>query len=62
MSKETATTIEMSACGNEFMRIFQDYQRRQNDDPNFDPRTALYDLYADLDYLCNKTKLNLFNQ
>ena len=58
----TKTTIEMAACGNEFMRIMRDYQERQNDDPNFDPRTQIYDLYADLDYLCNKTKLNLFNQ
>lgn len=62
MNKETATMIEVTACGNEFMRIMQDYQQRQNEDPNFDPRTAIYDLYDDLDYLCNKTKLNLFNQ
>ena len=55
------TMSELAECGNEFMRIFQDYQRRQNEDPNFDVHTELYDLYSDLDYLCNRTKLNLLN-
>jgi len=35
----------------EFMNIMGDYLARQQDDPNFDPRTALYDLYDDLVYL-----------
>ena len=32
----------------EFMDIMQDYLARQQDDPNFDPRTQIYDLYDDL--------------
>jgi hypothetical protein len=32
----------------EFMNIMGDYLARQEDDPNFDPRTEIYDLYADL--------------
>lgn len=31
-----------------FMGIMRDYQECQDDDPNFDPRTAIYDLYDDL--------------
>jgi hypothetical protein len=33
---------------NEFMNIMGDYLSRQQDDPNFDPRTQIYDLYDDL--------------
>lgn len=46
----------------QFMEIMTDYQQRQNEDPNFDPLTELYDLYTDLDDLCNQTKLNLIQQ
>jgi len=59
---DTATMIELAACGGQFMDIMQDYQECQRDNPNFDPRQALYDLYTDLDYLCNRTKLNLSEQ
>ena len=34
-----------------FMGIMRDYMERQNDDPNFDPRTQIYDLYDDLCHL-----------
>jgi len=56
---DTATMIELAACGGQFMDILQNYQKRQNEEPNFDPQTEIYDLYTDLDYLCNKTKLNI---
>lgn len=59
---DTATTIEMAACGNEFMRIMQDYQERQNDDPNFDPRTEIYDLYDNMVHLYESKLFKLFNQ
>ena len=32
----------------EFMSIMGDYLARQEDDPNFDPSTEIYDLYEDL--------------
>lgn len=40
--------VEMAVAGRQFMDIMDDYQARQKDDPNFDPRTQIYDLYADL--------------
>lgn len=40
--------IDKAAIGEDFMDIMEDYMERQNDDPNFDPRTQLYDLYDDL--------------
>ena len=51
----------MAECGNKFMRIMQDYQERQNDDPNFDPRTQIYDLYEDMVYLYESNLFKLFN-
>ena len=30
------------------MALMRDYMERQNDDPNFDERTEIYDLYDDL--------------
>ena len=56
---DTATMIELAACGNEFMKIVQDFQQREDEDPTFDTDTELHFLYANLAYLCNKTKLNL---
>ena len=41
-----------------FMAIMRDYQERQQDDPNFDPRTQLYDLYDDLVFIYEKAKDN----
>jgi len=59
---DTATMIELAACGGQFLKIMQYYQECQRDNPNFDPRQALHDLCTDLNYLCNKTKLNLSEQ
>ena len=44
--------------GVEFVNIIGDYLVRQEDDPNFDPRTALYDLYDELVQLYEKAKHN----
>ena len=52
------TIIYNAAIGGQFMDIMQDYMERQNDDPNFDPRTALYDLYDDLVYIYEKAQDN----
>ena len=40
------------------MTIMEDYIERQNDDPNFDPRTQLYDLYDELVFIYEKAKDN----
>ena len=52
------TIIYNAAIGTQFMDIMQDYMARQDDDPNFDPRTALYDLYDDLVYIYEKAQDN----
>jgi hypothetical protein len=44
--------------GKQFMEIMEDYEERQNDDPNFDPRTQLYDLYDELVFIYEKAKDN----
>ena len=59
---DTATMIELAACGGQFLEIMEDYQERQEDDPNFDPRTRLYDLYDELVFIYDKTKSNLSEQ
>ena len=53
MSNMTAT---MASVGKIFMDIMDDYQERQQDDPNFDPRTRLYDLYDELVFIYEKAK------
>tara|TARA_R100001460_G_scaffold44095_1_gene80656 strand:+ start:244 stop:435 length:192 start_codon:yes stop_codon:yes gene_type:complete len=50
---QSATTV-----GVQFVEIMDDYQARQQDDPNFDPRTAIYDLYDDLVFIYEKAKDN----
>ena len=50
---QTAATL-----GVQFMEIMDDYQARQQDDPNFDPRTRLYDLYDELVYIYEQAKDN----
>ena len=50
---QTAATL-----GVQFMEIMDDYQARQQDDPNFDPRTRLYDLYDELVFIYEKAKDN----
>ena len=51
-------TATMAYVGKQFMDIMDDYMARQEDDPNFDPRTQLYDLYDDLVFIYEKTKDN----
>ena len=63
MSKyeETSTlnwVVEMASAGKQFMDIMDDYQARQQDHPNFDPRTRLYDLYDELVFIYEKAKDN----
>ena len=48
----------MTTLGREFTDIMDDYMARQNDDPNFDPRTQLYDLYEDLVFIYEKSQRN----
>ena len=59
---DTATMIELAACGGQFLDIMKDYQQRQEDDPNFDPSTRLYDLYDELVFIYDRTKSNLSEQ
>ena len=49
-------TITAANVGIQFMEIMDDYQARQQDDPNFDPRTQLYDLYDELVFIYEKAK------
>ena len=49
-------TITAATVGVQFMQIMDDYQERQQDDPNFDPRTQLYDLYDELVFIYEKAK------
>tara|TARA_R100000734_G_C3311384_1_gene102237 strand:+ start:148 stop:327 length:180 start_codon:yes stop_codon:yes gene_type:complete len=44
----TNATITAANVGVEFMEIMDDYMECQQDNPNFDPRQALFDLYNDL--------------
>ena len=52
------TIIDNAAIGGQFMDIMDDYMERQNDDPNFDPRTRLYDLYDELVFIYEKAQDN----
>lgn len=52
----TNATITAATVGVQFMDIMDDYQARQQDDPNFDPRTRLYDLYDELVFIYEKAK------
>ena len=52
----TNATITAANVGIQFMQIMEDYQERQEDDPNFDPRTRLYDLYDELVFIYEKAK------
>ena len=42
--------------GKQFMDIMQDYQECQTDNPNFEKRQALHDLYEDLVYIYDSVK------
>jgi len=62
MSKDKTNQVVFfqaaATVGVQFVEIMDDYQARQEDDPNFDPRTALYDLYDDLVFIYEKAKDN----
>ena len=50
---KTKDIAKLLVIGEDFMEIMEDYEERQNDDPNFDPRTQLHDLYDNLVELYN---------
>ena len=52
----TNAKISTLTVGIQFMEIMDDYQARQQDDPNFDPSTRLYDLYDELVFIYEKAK------
>ena len=58
MTINAQNIINKALIGEDFMELMEDYEERQNDDPNFDPRTQLYDLYDNLVELYNFSKNN----
>ena len=54
----TNATITAANVGVEFMEIMDDYMECQQDNPNFDPRQALFDLYDELVFIYEKAKDN----
>ena len=54
----TNATITAANVGVQFVEIMDDYMARQENDPNFDPRTRLYDLYDELVFIYEKAKDN----
>ena len=56
MTINAQNIINKALIGEDFMELMEDYEERQNDDPNFDPRTQLYDLYDNLVELYNHYK------
>ena len=56
MTINAQNIIDKALIGEDFMELMGDYEERQNDDPNFDPRTQLYDLYDNLVQLYNHYK------
>lgn len=50
------------SVGSDFVAIMRDYMERQDDDPNFDPRQALYDLYDDLCFIYEHYKKSQDNE
>ena len=53
MSNMTAT---MAYVGKQFMDIMDDYQDCQRDNPNFNSRQALQDLYDELVFIYEKAQ------
>ena len=45
------TQQQLAYVGKQFMEIMDDYQARQEDDPNFDPSTRLYDIYDEMVFI-----------
>ena len=56
MTVNAKNIIDKALLADDFMEIMDDYQARQQDDPNFDPRTQLYDLYDELVFIYEKAK------
>lgn len=52
---------DVKRTNQEFMNIMQDYQDRQRDDLNFDPRTEIYDLYDALCQLRESRLIKIWN-
>ena len=50
------TILFFASIGKQFMEIMDDYMECQQDNPNFDPRQALFDLYDDLVFIYEKAK------
>ena len=47
------TTINKIKIAEAFIEVMQEYQQRQEDDPNFDVSTRFYDLYDELTFIYN---------
>ena len=45
------TLQQLAQVGKQFMEVMQEYQQRQEDDPNFDPSTRLYDIYDEMTFI-----------
>tara|TARA_A100001391_G_scaffold34023_1_gene18418 strand:+ start:177 stop:356 length:180 start_codon:yes stop_codon:yes gene_type:complete len=58
----TKATITADTVGVQFMEIMDDYMECQQDNPNFDPRQALFDLYDDLVFIYEEANSNLSKQ
>ena len=56
MKKMSNATITAATVGVQFMDIMDDYMECQQDNPNFDPRQELHDLYDDLVFIYEKAK------
>jgi hypothetical protein len=58
MTVNAKNIIDKALLADDFMEIMDDYQARQQGDPNFDPSTRLYDLYDELVFIYEKAKDN----
>tara|TARA_R100000479_G_scaffold50447_1_gene23550 strand:+ start:376 stop:555 length:180 start_codon:yes stop_codon:yes gene_type:complete len=58
MTVNAKNIIDKALLADDFMEIMNDYMECQQDNPNFDPRQALFDLYDDLVLIYEKAKDN----
>ena len=58
MTVNAKNIIDKALLADDFMEIMNDYMECQQDNPNFDPRQALHDLYDDLVFIYEKAKDN----
>ena len=56
MTVNAKNIIDKALLADDFMEIMNDYMECQQDNPNFDPRQALHDLYDDLVFIYEKAK------